>query len=950
MEAGSSGVTTTRLADLARLGQSVWYDYIRRSFITSGDLQALVDEGVRGVTSNPSIFEKAIAGSADYDDALRRLAAAAEGRSVDEIYEALALEDISRAADLLRPVYHATDGVDGYVSLEVSPDLAHDTGGTISEARRLFAALERPNIMIKVPATPAGIPAITELIGAGINVNVTLIFGLRQYRAVAEAYLAGLERLAAGGGDVRKVASVASFFISRIDTAVDVALEEVTGAVAAGLRGTIAIANAKVAYAAARETFSGARWEHLAARGARVQRVLWASTGTKNPQYPDTLYMDRLIGPDTVNTVPPATLVAFRTHGIVAQTLTEGLNEARNQLAQLSSLGIDLEAITDRLLDEGVAAFVKSFQTLRSSIADKRDRVLAGRKGYLASLGDFQPSVDTALAELKANRVMARIWAHDHTVWKPDPAEITNRLGWLHSPEVMQDALPRLTVLVDAIRADGYTHALLLGMGGSSLAPEVFRFTFGVREGYLDLAVLDSTDPGAVLAHASRLDPAKTLFIVSTKSGGTVETFSFFKYFYNLVAEALGKGRAGAHFVAITDPGSGLADTAAKYNFRATFLNDPNIGGRYSALSYFGLVPAAVIGVDVPALLDRAARMACNCEPCNCPVNGDNAGAWLGAVMGELAAAGRDKLTLILSPRLAAFGAWVEQLIAESTGKEGRGILPVDGELLASPGAYAGDRVFVYTRLDNDATHDAKVAALIAAGHPVVQLNLQDPYDLGGAFFQWEVATAIAGRRLGINPFDQPNVESAKALARQTVAAYQKEGRLPELALTLRMGSVAVVGNVRGTNPGEALRNFLAQASPGVESGQGRSYVALQAYVQPTAQTSDALQRLRGKIQTGFRLATTVGYGPRFLHSTGQLHKGDAGHGLFIQITASDPQDLPIPDEAGSAASSMTFGVLKSAQALGDRQALLDAGRRVIRFHLNGDVAAGVNRLAEALR
>jgi transaldolase/glucose-6-phosphate isomerase len=587
----------TKLHQLANLGQAIWFDYIRRLFITSGDLQALIDEGLRGVTSNPAIFEKAIAGSTDYDQDLHRLVD--EGRSVGEIYEALALDDIQRAADLLRPVYDRTGGADGYVSLEVNPSLAHDTDGTIAEARRLFAALDRPNVMIKVPATPAGIPAIETLIGEGINVNVTLMFSLAHYEAVAEAYIAGLVKLAADGGNVSQVASVASFFVSRVDTAADLALEAIGPPETVALQGKIANANAKVTYARFREVFRGERWERLAAQGARVQRPLWASTSTKNPLYPDTLYVDSLIGPDTVNTVPPATLSAFRDHGTVALTLEAGLEEARAQLAQLAEVGVDLDAITQKLQDDGVAAFAKAFDSLMASIAEKRDRLLAGWQHRSASLGTYQAAVDAALAEMVENRVVHRIWAHDHTVWKPERTEITNRLGWLHTAEVMGENLYRLEDLAEAVRADGYTHALLLGMGGSSLAPEVFRKTFGVKQGHLDLAVLDSTDPGAVLAHAERLDPARTLFIVATKSGTTVETLSFFKFFYNRVADAVGADRAGEHFIAITDPGSKLGDLAERYGFRATFLNDPNIGGRYSALSYFGLVPAALVGVGL---------------------------------------------------------------------------------------------------------------------------------------------------------------------------------------------------------------------------------------------------------------------------------------------------------------------------------------------------------------
>lgn len=930
----------SRLKDLSDLGQTIWYDYIRRFFITSGELKTLIEEGLRGVTSNPSIFEKAINGSSDYDEAIRRLVETK--KSVEEIYEDLVLDDIARAADLLQSVYESTQGVDGYVSLEVSPTLAHDTKGTIAEARRLFKVLARPNVMIKVPATPAGIPAIEELVASGININVTLIFNLDHYRPVAEAYLKGLERRLADHGDISKVASVASFFISRVDTAVDQVLASLENK---ELQGKIAIANAKVAYDTFRRIFSGARWEKLAAFGARVQRPLWASTGAKNPEYPDTLYVDQLIGPDTVNTLPPAAFNAFREHGSVAPTLMEGQREAKNLLNQLEDLGIDLKSITQKLQEEGLQAFFESFKTLMASIRHKQDLLLAEYKGCTASLGLEQSTVDRALMEIRDQKIIPRIWRHDHTVWKPDPAEIINRLGWLHISEKMVEMLPGIQSLVDELRHAGYSHALLMGMGGSSLAPEVFRFTFGVREGYLDLAVLDSTDPGAVSSFSEKLDPLKTLYIASTKSGGTVETLSFLKYFFNRTIEVVGAQEAGAHFIAITDPGSGLETLAKKLNFRKIFLNDPNIGGRYSALSYFGLVPAALIGVDVSNLLDRAITMACNNEGCNCPVGGDNSGAWLGAIMGELALSGRDKLTLILSPGISHFGSWVEQLIAESTGKEGKGILPVDGEALLTPDTYADDRFFVYLRLKGNGTYDERVRDLEEAGHPVVQIHLRDIYDLGGEFFRWEIATAIAGYRLGINPFDQPNVESAKVLARQILATYQKEGKLPELAPTFKHDGIAVYTDQKADTLKEALWRFLSQA----QTGKRRNYVALQAYLKPSPKTDETLRLLRTKIQTQIKIATTVGYGPRFLHSTGQLHKGDGGQGLFIQFTDDISIDAPIPQAAGEKGSSITFGTLKLAQALGDREALLNAGRKVIRFHLGKDVNEGLLRLIEEI-
>lgn len=536
-----------------------------------------------------------------------------------------------------------------------------------------------------------------------------------------------------------------------------------------------------------------------------------------------------------------------------------------------------------------------------------------------ADLADFAAAVADTTSRFTREQILARITRGDHTVWKPEPTEITNRLGWLTIADRMRGEIQTIHRFVDAVRAAGYTDALLLGMGGSSLAPEVFRRTFGVAQGYLDLAVLDSTDPAAVAAHARRLDPARTLFIVSTKSGGTVETFSFFRYFYRWTVRALGNAAAGAHFIAITDPGSDLVTVADRYGFRATFLNDPNIGGRYSALSHFGLVPAALIGADVPKLLDRATAAERDTGPA----------VQLGVILGELASRRVDKVTFVLSPAIAAFANWAEQLLAESTGKEGKGIVPVADEPLGKPEVYGRDRLFVYLRVGTDNTHDAAIDAVRAAGHPVVRLDLADPYDLGGQFFLWELATAIAGWRLGINPFDQPNVEAAKVVAREMVKGYESTGSLPSLQAAARGDGLTIYTDgaaPRGASSvRELIQRFLEQVQPG-------DYVALQAYVEPTLATSAALRQLRTAIRDRLRVATTVGYGPRFLHSTGQLHKGDGGHGAFVQIVTPPPAaDVPIPDTADADTSHITFGVLKVAQALGDRRALLDRGRRVLR-------------------
>ncbi|MBI4611486.1 MAG: bifunctional transaldolase/phosoglucose isomerase, partial [Candidatus Rokubacteria bacterium] len=732
------------LVQLQQHGQSVWYDNIRRGLIASGELAVLIADGVTGVTSNPTIFERAIAGSRDYDERLRALVA--EGKEVGEIFEALALEDIRAAADLLRPVYDRTEGRDGYVSLEVSPGLAHDASGTVEEGRRLFGAVGRPNVMIKVPATAAGVRVIEELIAGGVNVNVTLLFSVTRYEAVANAYLAGLEQRLREGNLVDQIASVASFFVSRVDSLVDRRLEaksretrnEGEARRLEWLRGKAAIANAKMAYARFRAIFSGPRWAALEARGARVQRLLWASTGTKDPAYSDVYYVEALVGPDTVTTLPPATLAALREHGAIHDALAEDLPQAEAVLRELAAVGIDLAQVTGQLEEEGVKAFADSFRDLFACIAGKRGLLTSGvRERQAAVLHQDAVAVEATLADLETRRAAARIWSRDASLWKSageHQAGIRKSLGWLTVAEMIREHLADLSEFAREVTAAGVRDVLLLGMGGSSLCPDVLRLTFGAAPGFPRLHVLDTTDAASIRAVEETLDLPRTLVIVASKSGTTPEIVALHQYFFARVQAILG-GRAGEQFVAITDPGTPLAAIARAQSFRRIFLNPPDIGGRYSALSYFGLVPAVLLGLDVGKLLDRAERMTHACV--SCVPTRENPGLWLGGVLGALALRGRDKVTLVCSPEIAAFGYWVEQLIAESTGKDGKGILPVEGEEVAGPAGYGNDRLFVCLRLERTrATRlDAKVKALEQA-HPVVTIRLQDLYDLGGEFFR----------------------------------------------------------------------------------------------------------------------------------------------------------------------------------------------------------------------
>jgi transaldolase/glucose-6-phosphate isomerase len=925
---------TTRMPapikELKRTGQSLWLDNIRRQLITSGELARLRDEGISGVTSNPTIFEKAVSGSNDYDEALVRLVSS--GHKPADILWELMVEDIQAAADVFRPIFDRTKGRDGYVSIEVSPTVAASTRRTIAWAEDLRARCHRPNVMVKIPATIEGLPAIRDQIAKGHNINVTLIFSVDRYAEVVEAYLSGLETLLKNGGDLRKVASVASFFVSRVDTKVDKILAEkielsndpAQKRALERLFGKAAIANSKMAYERYKELHSGPRWDRLRKAGAMTQRCLWASTSTKDPRYPDTYYVEELIGPDTVDTIPPATLAAFREHGEVRRSLDENVDLARRQLKQLAEIGVDLDQVTRELEVEGVESFTKSFETLLTTLTRAARDIKAGkgpRQWY--SLGRLQPAVDAQVARVQKDDVPRRLWAKDSTLWSSDPKkreEIRDRLGWLNVAEKMLEHSGELRDL--ARHGRSFSDLVLLGMGGSSLCPDVLRNTFGAVKGHPKLHVLDTTDPATILSVRSKIRLQDTLFIVASKSGETTETLSHFAYFWGQVEAGGRKGTAGRQFAAITDPGTSLEKLAKEHGFRWIFPNPPDIGGRYSALSYFGLVPGALMGVDVTELLERAVEMAHSCADSVPAAN--NPGVWLGAALGQLAVQGRNKLTLIASPKIATFGYWVEQLIAESTGKEGKGIVPVEGEPLGKPAVYGDDRVFVYIRMDSDPINRA-VQALEKAGQPVVTLTLRDKLDLGGEFLRWEIATAVAGSILGIDAFDQPNVQESKDNTKKVLAKYRATGKLPAAE------SVAAGKSRAG------VRSLLERAKPG-------AYFAIMAYTTRTPTSEAAIASIRAAVRDKTHFATTAGYGPRFLHSTGQLHKGGPRTGLFLQIVQDDTRDVPIPGQPFS------FSVLKQAQSLGDLESLTSRRLPVLRVTLGREPAAGWKALAAAVK
>jgi|SRR5450631_1057765 len=940
---------TNPLKDLLKFGQSVWLDYIRRDLITGGELKRLIDEdGLRGMTSNPAIFEKAIAGSADYADILASLKDRTD-LDAKARYELIAIRDIQDVADLLRPIYEESQKRDGYVSLEVSPYLARDTQGTIEEARRLWKAVDRPNIMIKVPGTAEGIPAFEQLISEGININVTLLFSQEVYQRIAEAYILGLAKFAAGGGEVSRIASVASFFISRIDTSADADLAARAKSAKTpqeeqklkGLMGKVAIANGKMAYQRYLNIFSGAQWDKLRAQGAQTQRVLWASTGTKNPAYSDILYVQEMIGPDTVNTIPPATLDAFRDHGQPRETLTEGVDEAKQAMQDFAAAGISIDAITDKLTDDGVRLFEEAFDKLLAAVEKNESGAVPKVSQQSYKLPDaLAKEVAQTVNDWRAFGKVRRLWQHDASLWtNTDEAEW---LGWLDIAEKQLAQKDQFKQLADEIRKEDFTDILLLGMGGSSLCPEVLTKTFGQVLGFPRLHVLDSTDPAQVKATEAKINLAKTLFIVSSKSGTTLEPNIFKQYFFERVKETIGAEKAGSRFIAVTDPGSKLQSEAEADKFRHIFAGVPSIGGRYSALSNFGIVPAAAMGLDVAKFLDRTEEMVQACAA-SVPVE-QNPGVVLGAILGTAAKSGRDKVTTIASPAISDLGAWLEQLLAESTGKQGKGIIPVDRERLAAPAIYGNDRIFAYVRFTAaaDSDQDARVSALEAAGQPVIRISISDTHDLGQEFFRWEIATAVAGSIIGINAFNQPDVEASKIETRKLTTEYEKVGSLPAEKPIFEGNGLQLYTDPKNgaALAGKSLTDYLRAHLARIGTGD---YFALLGYVEMNAAHEAKLQEIRHAVRDAKHVATCLGFGPRFLHSTGQAYKGGPNSGVFLQITCDNANDVQVPG------AKYTFGVVKAAQARGDFQVLADHGRRALRVHLGKDVDAGLSQLAKAV-
>jgi transaldolase / glucose-6-phosphate isomerase len=943
------------LLELINYGQSYWLDNLTRKMIKSGELKKRVaKEGLRGNTSNPAIFNKAISSGNDYDQQIKKLVG--EKKTIGEIYDALTVKDVQDACDILKPVYDESNGLDGYISLEVSPYLAHDSGGTMNDARRLYKAVNRPNCFIKIPGTKEGVPAIEQMLYEGININVTLLFSIAGYEAVANAYVNALERRMAEGKPVNNVASVASFFLSRIDILTDQLLghliipEKNTGndPRPEHLLGKAAIASAKLAYQSFKRIFSGDKWQKLAEKGASVQRPLWASTSTKDPLYNDIKYVGPLIGKDTVNTMPEVTIAAFADHGkIEADAVEKDIDEAEKVFGDLKKIGIDIDFITDQLVNEGIQKFIDPFDNLMVTLSKKRKEILGNQTGFQKiTYGKSESQVKEALKSLDEKQFTRRLFAKDPYLWKSDDKAvkaIRNRLGWININDFIEKA-SEIENFAKEIKQDKFKFVVLLGMGGSSLCPEVARETFGSKAGFPQLIMLDNTDPAAVKDVETKVNGNKTLFIVASKSGTTTETLSFYNYFYEVIKNQ-GSNHPGDHFAAITDEGTPLQEEAKNKNFRKVFTNPEDYGGRYSALSYFGLVPMALIGIDIKKILDNARQIEIS-SGAFIPSN-VNPSINLGTFLGINQKQGRDKVTFILSESLSAFGYWVEQLIAESTGKEGTGLLPVEGESAGKPEVYNNDRVFVYlyTSEDDDEKNDKKLKALEKAGHPAVRIELQNKLALGAEFFRWELATATAGRIINVNPFDEPNVAESKKNSKDLLIEWKEKGSFGEGKPLLQDSEISVYCNEAAAWMFEGERKSIkAFLNKFVKLANSPDYLAMLAYFIQTPDREKILQSIRTRLRDRLKVATTLGYGPRYMHSTGQLHKGGPNAGVMILFTYDAQEDIAIPG------SDYGFATLQRAQALGDFRSLNDKNRRVIRIHLGKNVEQSLKKLESSLK
>ncbi|MBE0480045.1 MAG: bifunctional transaldolase/phosoglucose isomerase [Dehalococcoidia bacterium] len=929
------------LLRIRSLGQSIWLDSLRRRLLTPGELdRSIREDGLRGVFLDISWLEKALTGTHEYNAVLNRMS---RGQSQAGLYRSLIVEDARLAADLLRPVHDRTLGRDGFVTVPLKVNTEADLKTWVEDAADLWQAIERSNVLLGIPGTEDARLLLRQLIAEGMNAGVILIFSLDHYREVAEAYIDGMEDRESQGKPLDRIASIAAFSISPIDMLVDFSLEgmmnqaeDAVSEAARAMRGLTGISVAHAAYRIYRDVFRGERFRRLANKGARSQRLVWTDIAAGRPGYPDLFYMEELVAPETVSALNLELLNAYRERGSPEPRLEAFGDDARLVLDRLPLTGNELGEVTARLEEEGLRRLAVNQERLHASLksaTEGRTRPFVDRQSFM--LGDYEGAVGRRAEKMERADFSERFWRKDSTLWRNGGfrAAIRNGMGWLHVPEKTAGYTDRLFDFLDEMHHEGYDQLIHMGIGGSSLAPLVFQRVFPAAAKALEPNILDTNDPAAILETERNVRVNKALFILASKSGHTAEPLALDAYFFGRMHSVKGEAAAD-HFAVITDPDGPLEQVARERSYRRVFYGFPDVGGRYSVFSNFGLVPAALMGLNISGLIDRALAMMYACSP-GTPLH-ENPGLLLGTALGELALAGRDKVTLVMPRSIAAFGLWLEQLLAESSGKDGVGLLPVAGESLGDPSVYGNDRVFVHFRDGKDTAAESSVEALRRVGHPVISLEIEGPIDLGHEFYRWELATAVACSILDVNPFDQPDVQLSKEYTNRLLADLRRGIQIFQENPSNVEAPLRFYGDVPALGSRSLLRDFFGKSRKG-------DYIAIQAFVTETAGTDQALDRLRLRLRDSLGVATTVGYGPRFLHSTGQFHKGGPNTGLFLQLTADDIEDMALPGV------SYTFGEFRRAQAMGDLEALRARGRRVLRIHLGEDVGAGLTALEQLM-
>ncbi|HEX9697971.1 MAG TPA: transaldolase family protein [Acidobacteriota bacterium] len=957
-------------------GQGVWVRHLRRRLVESGALDELIaTSAVSGIESDLGVLAAAVARGAEYRPVLERLAA---GEDIEEVVEGLLAEEARLAADALAGVYESSAGRDGYVSIDVLPQFAEDADELTRAVLRMMRAIERRNVMVRVPPTGSAFAVLETMTADGFHVHVGPVFTVSGLARAAQAFVNGARRHLASGAGAGDLAALVSFGLAPLEIAIDDALRERIResegdtSSAESLLGNGAVAVAKVGCRRQRQVLDRGLGPERRADGPRMMRLLWTDVATHDPRARDARYVESLIGPDTAVSMSLVSLRAFRDRGVVDATLGQWVDEAAEFLGELESFGIDIEAVGRELEDRVAADQTDAYDALvivleaaaEALAADPRDALAAARSGapwinagaevpagLVAGLGGGPsggPS-DGPVGGLSGGLSdgdpgpIRRLWDKDASLWGGEQATqelIRNRLGWLDIVDSMRVECEPALRFARRVRDSDVEDVVLLGMGGSSVFADACRRIFGAAY----FKVLDSTLPAEIRRVAGRIDLARTLFVVASKSGTTIETRALADHFYAQTTPMLES--PGERFVAITDPGTPLEQVAHERGFQHLWLAPPDVGGRFSALSHFGVLPMALMGIDAGAVLESAWSMAVACSP---EVElAANPGARLGHALHGAWAGGRDKLTFLCGEPVAPFAAWAEQLVAESTGKDGVGLVPVVDEPAAPASDYGDDRLFVGLRLAGDAgdAHEALLEALEADGHPVLRFVLRDRHEIGAELFRWQVAIGVAGALMGINPYDEPDVQDSKERTAALLAAQQEGEPVADRAPLDAGAGWAVFADLErdaelaSRQRGDGLGSWLAAHLGRAELPD---YIGLQAFIAGDGRSRASLASLRRLLVSRLGVATTLGWGPGFLHSTGQLHKGGPAHGLFVQITADDAEDL---DCSGHGYS---FATLARAQALGDLKALQERGRRVLRIHLR-DAATGLDDLLETAR